>query len=95
MGRLEKQLEDLVGFVGSCGGFGSPDAEKRRGRPVHEASNKRYRAGRPTPPEFAGHCRGRSTASSPSPKIQASARKSTLSTCAMSLCGWSLRGRRL
>jgi len=36
MGKLEKQLEELVGFVGSGsgGGFGSPDAAEQHQREI-------------------------------------------------------------
>lgn len=34
MGKLEKQLEELVGIVGSGGGFGSPDAAEQHQREI-------------------------------------------------------------
>lgn len=34
MGKLEKKLEELVGFVGSGGGFGSPDAAEQHQREI-------------------------------------------------------------
>ena len=34
MGKLEKQLDELVGLVGSGGGFGSPDAVEQHQREI-------------------------------------------------------------
>jgi hypothetical protein len=34
MSKLERELEELVGFVGSGGGFGSPDAADQHQRDI-------------------------------------------------------------
>ncbi len=34
MGKLDEELEDLVGFVGSGGGFGAPEAVEQHQREI-------------------------------------------------------------
>ena len=40
MGKLEKELEDIIKFVGDGGGFGDPDAERAHERQIEHLKFK-------------------------------------------------------